>query len=138
MKQRQSCFNCLHENDINEDNPYADPYCCQTCRCIDDTGKEKTNWVAKTVDDLETYNQCEIYVIQHILNKTLKEAHTRKELAAMLRILEPYLVKQSPYACQSMCKQRMCDHLEFIVKLHTPNRNFMKWIGEQLKKGVNK
>lgn len=84
--------------------------------------------------DWKTYRECEEYVIQHIVNETLKEAHTRKELARMLRILEPYLVKQSPYACRSMCKQRMCDHLEFIVKLHTPNRSYREWMREQLRK----
>lgn len=83
----------------------------------------------------KTRNQCETYVIGHIRDETLKEAHTRKELAEMLRILEPYLVEQSPYACRSMCKQRMCDHLEFIVKLHGPGRRYLEWIGNRLKKG---
>lgn len=83
----------------------------------------------------ETYNQCEIYVIKHIRDGTLKEAHTRKELAEMLRMLEPYLVTQSPYACQSMCKQRMCDHLEFIINLHGPSRRYLEWMRERVKKG---
>lgn len=38
----------------------------------------------------KTRNHCETYVIHHIRDGTLKEAHTRKELAEMLRILEPY------------------------------------------------
>lgn len=86
------------------------------------------------MEDWKTYCQCEDYVIQHIINGTLKESHTRKQLAEMLRKLEPYLVKQSPYACRSMCKQRMCDHLEFIIKLHTPNRKRFELIREQLRK----
>lgn len=83
----------------------------------------------------KTRNQCEEYVLMNISNGTLKEAHTRKELAEMLGILEPYLVKQSPYACRSMCKQRMCDHLEFVVKLHRPGRKYLNLIRERLKKG---
>lgn len=85
--------------------------------------------------NFKTYNQCEIYVIKHIRDGTLKETHTRKELAEMLRILEPYLVNQSPYACQSMCKQRMCDHLEFVIKLHGPSGRYLEWMRERLKKG---
>lgn len=76
----------------------------------------------------KTRNQCEEYVLMNISNGTLKKAHTRKELAEMLRILEPYLVKQSQYACRSMCKQRMCDHLEFIVKIHGPSRRYLDYL----------
>ena len=83
----------------------------------------------------KTRNQCEEYVLQHIRDGTLKDAHTRNELAEMVRILEPYLVKQSPYACRSMCKQRMCDHLEFAVKLHRSGREHLNLIRERLKKG---
>lgn len=86
----------------------------------------------------KTRNQCEVYVFQHIRDGTLKGAHTRKELAEMVRILEPYLVKQSSYACRSMCKQRICDHLEFTVKLHRPDREYLNLVREKLKKGAIK
>lgn len=86
----------------------------------------------------KTRNQCEEYVLLNINNGTLKEAHTRKELAEMLRVLEPYLVKQSPYTCRSMCKQRICDHLEFTVKLHRPDREYLNLVREKLKKGAIK
>lgn len=118
----KTCFNCFYRGRVNPENEKADPIECQTCRCISDTDGTPTNWKPRS------RNKIEQHVIRHIIAGTLKDFHTREQLADILRVLEPHLVEQSPNACRSMCKQRMCDHLEFAIKLHGPSRGYLEWL----------
>lgn len=64
------------------------------------------------------YNDMTEYLKILINNNKLADAHTRKELADILRRMMPYLVKQSDRACFSMCKRRIEEHIKFALNLH--------------------
>ena len=81
----------------------------------------ETESIRETPVNRMTYNECRDRVIFELIEDSLYQKNTRKELANMLRILEPYLVKQSPNACYSMTKRRLCDHIRFAVVLHYKN-----------------
>lgn len=69
----------------------------------------------------ETHNQVVDYLRDNFYTTDFINNHTRKQIAEMLRILNPYQGKQ--YTCPeraftSMCKKRQCKHIEFWLKLH--------------------
>lgn len=101
----KSCFNCFFKNkdDVIVSKKYKE--ICDDC-------VNHNCWKQRT------YCQYESDVSYHLAQGTLKSNHTRKQLAEMLRTLEPHLVEQSENACRSMCKKRICKHLKFIVDLH--------------------
>lgn len=76
----------------------------------------------------ETHNKCVDYLIENFYEDDFIDNHTRKELAYILTIIESHALKQSPYAFRSMCKRRMCDHIEFYLKVHMENILRIKFI----------
>lgn len=68
--------------------------------------------------EFETYNQCVNYLLENFYKKDFLDNHTRKELAYILRIIESHALKQSKYAFRSMCKKRMCMHIDFYLRIH--------------------
>lgn len=74
----------------------------------------------------ETHNQCVAYLIENFYSDDFINNHTRKELAYILSIIEKHTLKDSPYAFRSMCKKRMCEHIDFYLKIHIPYINRVK------------
>lgn len=74
----------------------------------------------------ETHNQCVDYLIENFYNDGFIDNHTRKDLAYILTIIESHALKQSPYPFRSMCKKRMCKHIDFYLKVHTEHRLWIK------------
>ena len=72
--------------------------------------------------NFKTHNKCIDYLIENFYKENFIDNHTRKELAYILRIIETHALKQSPYAFKSMCKSRMCKHIDFYLKVHMGNR----------------
>ena len=76
--------------------------------------------------EFKTHNQCVDYLIENFYKEDFLNNHTRKELTYILTIIESYALKQSPYAFRSMCKKRMCQHIDFYLKVHMENRLWIK------------
>lgn len=75
--------------------------------------------------EFKTHNQCVNYLIENFYKENFLENHTRKELAYILTIIESHALKQSQYAFRSMCKKRMCKHIDFYLKVH---KEHILWI----------
>ena len=74
----------------------------------------------------ETHNKCVDYLIENFYKDGFIDNHTRKELAYILTIIESHALKQSSYAFRSMCKNRMCKHIDFYLKVHMEHRLWIK------------
>lgn len=68
------------------------------------------------------HSECVDYLLKYFYLRNFKHSHTRRELAYILRIIESHALNQSPYAFRSMCKERMCNHIEFYLNVHEKER----------------
>ena len=62
------------------------------------------------------------YLIDSFYSTDFINDHTRKELSSILRRIKPHETSQSKTAFNSMCKQRMCYHIEFFINVHLTQR----------------
>lgn len=69
---------------------------------------------------------CLDFLIANFYTCDFAEKYTRKELAYMLSLLEPQAYKTSDTPFCSMCKKRMCTHIDFYLKVHTADRLRMR------------
>lgn len=74
----------------------------------------------------KTHNECVDYLIDNFYNDNFIDKHSRKDLVYILSIIESHQLKVSPYAFTSMCKKRMCAHIDFYLNAHMKSRLWLR------------